>query len=64
MLKLAGLIYIIAGSMLAGSFVIAALVSDRMDAMSIAVAAAFGALAALPVAWLIASKLNKTIRPA
>ena len=64
MLKLAGLIYIVVGSMLAGSFVIAALVLDRVDAMSIAVAAALGALAALPVAWMIASRLNKAIRPA
>ena len=64
MLRLVAMVYIIVGSMLAGSFVIAALVLGRMDAMSIAVAAALGALAALPVAWAIASKLNKTIRPA
>jgi len=64
MLKLTAMVYIIVGSMLAGSFVIAALVLDRMDAMSISIAAALGALAGLPVAWVIASKLNKAIRPA
>ncbi|MCC0034075.1 MAG: hypothetical protein H6887_02265 [Hoeflea sp.] len=64
MLKLAAMVYIIVGSMLAGSFVVAALTMDRMDAMSISVAAALGALVALPVAWLIAAKLDKAIRPA
>lgn len=64
MLKLAAMVYIIVGSMLAGSFVIAALVLDRMDAMSISLAAALGALVALPVAWLIAAKLDKAFRPA
>ncbi|MEM5493889.1 hypothetical protein [Hoeflea sp. AS16] len=64
MLKLAAMVYIIVGSMLAGSFVIAALTLDRVDAMSISIAAGLGALVALPVAWLIGSKLNKAIRPA
>jgi hypothetical protein len=62
MLKLAGLIYTMVGYIVSGSFVVAALMLDRMDAMSIAIAAAFGALAALPVTWMIASKLDKTIR--
>ena len=64
MLKLAGMIYIVVGSMLAGSFVIAALTLGRVDAMSISAAAALGAVAALPGAWMIASKLNKSIRSA
>ncbi|MDF1608476.1 hypothetical protein PZ897_09840 [Hoeflea sp. YIM 152468] len=64
MLKLAAMVYIIAGSMLAGSCVIAALVLGRVDALSISLAAALGALLALPVAWLIAAKLNKAMRPA
>lgn len=64
MLKLAAMVYIMVGSMLAGSFVVAALTMERMDAVSISVAAALGALVALPVAWLIAAKLNKAIRPA
>lgn len=62
MLKLVAMIYIIVGSMLAGSFVIAALSLDLVNATSISVAALLGALGALPVAWLIASKLNKAIR--
>jgi hypothetical protein len=64
MLKLAATIYIMVGSMLAGSFVVAALTMGRMDAVSISVAAVLGALAALPVAWIVAAKLNKAIRPA
>jgi preprotein translocase subunit SecF len=64
MLKLTAMVYIIVGSMLAGSCVIAALTMGRMDAVSISVAAVIGALAALPVSWFIATKLNKAIRPA
>lgn len=64
MLKLAAMVYIIVGSMLAGSFVIAVLTMGRMDALSISVAAVLGALVALPVAWIVAAKLNKAIRPA
>jgi L,D-peptidoglycan transpeptidase YkuD (ErfK/YbiS/YcfS/YnhG family) len=45
MLKLAATIYIMVGSMLAGSFVVAALTIGRMDAVSISVAAVLGALA-------------------
>jgi len=64
MLKLAAMVYIIVGSMLAGSFVVAVLTMGRMDALSISVAAVLGALVALPVAWIVAAKLNKAIRPA
>ncbi|MDP2732494.1 MAG: hypothetical protein Q8O63_05215 [Hoeflea sp.] len=64
MLKLTALVYIIVGSMLAGSFVIAALTMGRVDAVSISAAAAIGALVALPVSWLVAVKLNQAIRPA
>lgn len=64
MLKLTAMVYIIVGSMLAGSCVIAALATGRMDATSIAVAAVIGALVALPVSWLIAARLNRAIRPA
>ncbi|MCY0094320.1 hypothetical protein [Hoeflea ulvae] len=64
MLKLTAMVYIIAGSMLAGSCVIAALTMGRMDAVSIAIAAVIGALAALPVSWFVAARLNKAIRPA
>lgn len=64
MLKLAATVYIIVGSMMAGSFVIAALTVDRVDAASISIAALIGALVALPVSWFIAGKLSKAIRPA
>ena len=64
MLKLAAMVYIMAGSMLAGSFVVAALTIGRMDAISITVAAVLGALAALPLAWFVASRIYKAIRPA
>ena len=63
-MKLAAMVYIVVGSMVAGSFVIAALTVGRMDAVSISVAAGLGAVTAVPVAWLIALKLDKTIRPA
>ncbi|WP_210421522.1 hypothetical protein [Hoeflea halophila] len=63
-MKLAAMIYIVVGSMFAGSFVVATLTLGRMEAVSISVAAVLGALTALPVAWLIAAKLNRSIRPA
>jgi preprotein translocase subunit SecF len=64
MLKLTAMVYIMVGSVLAGSFVVAALTMGRMDATSISVAALIGALVALPVSWFVAGKLNKAIRPA
>ncbi|MBC7282510.1 hypothetical protein [Hoeflea sp.] len=64
MLKLVAVVYIMVGSMLAGSFIVAALTVGRMDAVTIAIAAVVGALAAIPVSWFVAAKLNKAIRPA
>ncbi|MEP3437852.1 MAG: hypothetical protein ABJN75_13880 [Hoeflea sp.] len=64
MLKLVAVIYIMVGAMLAGSFIVAALSVDRMDAASISLAALAGALVAIPVSWFVAGKLNKAIRPA
>lgn len=64
MLKLVAVVYIMVGSMLAGSFIVAALTVGRMDAASISIAAVIGALAAIPVSWFVAAKLNKAIRPA
>jgi len=64
MLRLVVVVYIMVGSMLSGSFVIAALTMGRMDAASISIAALIGALAAVPVSWFVAAKLNKAIRPA
>ncbi len=64
MLKLVAIVYIMVGSVLAGSFVVAALTMERMDAASISIAALIGAIVAMPVAWYVATKLNKAIRPA
>ncbi len=64
MLKLVAIVYIMVGSMLAGSVVVAALTLDRMDALSISLAALIGAIVAIPVSCLIAKKLDKAIRPA
>ncbi|MEQ8479554.1 MAG: hypothetical protein RIC18_02775 [Hoeflea sp.] len=64
MLKLAAIVYILVASVLAGSFVVAALTIGRMDALSISGAAVAGALVALPAAWIVAGRLNKAIRPA
>ncbi|MDP2122547.1 MAG: hypothetical protein Q8S27_08120 [Hoeflea sp.] len=64
MLKLVAIVYIMVGSMLAGSFIVAALTMDRMDAVSISIAAVAGALVAIPISWFVAAKLNSAIRPA
>ena len=55
--KLFGYIYILAGTVLAGVAVTAALTIGRDGATEIATAAAAGAVIALPVAWLVANKL-------
>lgn len=56
--KLFGYIYILAGTVFAGSAVTAALTIGRDGASEIAIAALVGALAALPVAWFVAGKLS------
>lgn len=58
MFRLFLIIYTLAGSTLAGSAVVAALTMNRFDTMSIIVAAALGALVAIPVAWLVAKQLS------
>ncbi|OCW57213.1 hypothetical protein [Hoeflea olei] len=63
MLKLAAIVYIMIGTTLAGVFVVAALSMGRMEAMTIAMAALAGAIVALPVAWGVAAKLDRAIRP-
>lgn len=64
MIKLTAIVYILVASVLAGSFVVAALTIGRVDALSISVAALVGAVVALPVSWFVAGKLNNAIRPA
>lgn len=59
MIRLFLVIYTLAATTLAGAAVIAALTIGRVDAISIIVAAAAGALVALPVAWLVSRALMK-----
>lgn len=56
--KLFGYIYILAGTVLAGAAVVAALTLGRDGAMEISVAAVVGAVLAFPAAWLISRKLE------
>jgi hypothetical protein len=51
-------IYLMAGTALAGGFVIAALTLGYDTRQPILIAAALGALAALPVAWVVGNKLQ------
>lgn len=57
MLRLASLLYSLIGPTLAGSFIIVALVSGFDDLTGILVAAAVGAVAGLPISWVVADKL-------
>ena len=58
MLRLAMLLYSLAGTTLAGTAVIVALVAGYDDLTGLVTAAAIGALAAMPAAYLIARKLT------
>ena len=57
MLRLAGILYSLIATTLAGSFVIAALTMGYDTLQPILVAAAVGFAAALPAAWVIAKKI-------
>lgn len=57
MVRLFGVLFSMIGTAMAGSGVVAALVSGHVDAASIVIAAAIGAGLALPVSWVIAKKL-------
>lgn len=57
--KLFGYLFILAGTVLAGSAVIAALTIGRDSANDIAIAAACGAVLALPAAWVLSKRLEK-----
>lgn len=61
--KLFPIVYLLAASVLAGSFVVAALTLDLFDAASVSLAALAGAVVALPVAWVLANRMSKAIRP-
>jgi len=57
MLRLASILYSLIGTTLAGSAIVVALVAGYDGAQGIVVAAVVGALAALPVAYLVARRL-------
>ncbi|QIE41964.1 hypothetical protein [Meridianimarinicoccus aquatilis] len=57
MLRLASLLYSLIGTTLAGSAIVVALVAGFDGLQGIVVAAAVGALLALPVSYVIAQKL-------
>ena len=58
MIRLMMLIYSIAGATMAGIGVIVAVTMNLYDFQSIIIAAALGAVLALPVSWLVAKKLE------
>ncbi len=58
MLRLFFVMYTLAFTVLAGSAIVAALTMNLFDLRSILIAAALGAIAALPVAWIVAKKVS------
>lgn len=58
MLRLFFVIYSLAGVTLAGAGIIAVLTAGMVDLWSIVIAAAIGAVMAVPVAWTIARRLS------
>lgn len=58
MFRLMMLLYAIVGTTMAGIGVIVAVTMNLYDAQSIIVAAAAGAILALPVVWVVARKLE------
>lgn len=59
MLRVFGLVCPMVGTALAGGAVVVVLTLGRVDLASILGAAAVGAVAALPVSWLVARKLSQ-----
>jgi predicted PurR-regulated permease PerM len=57
MFRLAAVLYSLIGTTFAGSLVVVALTMGRDTLTPILVAAALGAILALPVSWLVARKL-------
>lgn len=60
MIRLFLIIYTLASTALAGIAITAALTIGKVDAYSIIVAAVIGAVAALPVSWLVARNLSES----
>ena len=57
MFRLASLLFTLISSGMAGSAVIAVLVAGYVSVTAIVAAAAVGAVAAMPVSWMVARKL-------
>ena len=57
MLRLAGILYALIGTTLAGSAVVAALVTGHDTLVPIVACAAAGAVLGVPVTWLVARKV-------
>ncbi|MAZ82729.1 MAG: hypothetical protein CML31_06985 [Rhizobiales bacterium] len=64
MIKLFPVMYLLAASVLAGACVTAVLAMNRVDPASMGIAAAAGAVLALPVAWLLSARLLKLVQVA
>lgn len=58
MLRLASMLYLLIGTTLAGSAVVAALVAGQDTLKPILIAAILGFVAAVPVTWLVAKKVT------
>jgi hypothetical protein len=58
MVRLFFIMYTLAATTLAGSAIVAALTMNLVDLRSILIAATLGAIAALPVAWVVAKKIS------
>lgn len=58
MTRLFGIMYALAGPTLAGVLIVAALTMGMYDTKSMIYAAVVGFVAALPVAWIVAKKVN------
>lgn len=59
MMRLFLILYTLAATTLAGSFIVAVLTMNRFDGRSIIGAAVLGAVVALPVAWGVAKRLSQ-----
>jgi len=58
MLRLTSILYAVIGTTLAGAGVVVALTMNLYDVQSILIGVALGALAAVPVSWIVARKLQ------
>ena len=56
-------VYLLVAPTLAGAFVIALLTANMVTATYIAVGAIAGAVVAIPIAWVLANRLNNLIQP-